>query len=1320
MEAESRSPGRSDETCPQDATTMEAVTETAFSRLSKSVSATLQVHASTTTTTERRKAYGTTRHATATPVKGDLKEPLDTVLLPEALLLGGDEEPAQTSLFDENHDEDDIENVEEAHVEDSEALIPDGSQPVEPETEQDEPPLELVVPDSSQPTGRTKRTFGAKPPQPTPRETQPDEEDLVLDASQPEEDPDQDAPHSNETETASSQEEPMTQNTEALTQEEAHDGKEEKTDQKRSKKHQPEEEELVTSIDNLYVNADKNSVTVGDIVRSLEEEFDCKLKKSTKKLVRSHLTDLILGKVEPCVAGPSDEAEAEAEEMSEDDDDLDNDDDLFDNDISSDYDEEPDMEDTKKKKTKENSKQTSKKMRKKKASRPTTRSKTTPPKGRRKPSHLKIHAETLRKKQIDEMRVRKEELAGADEDRHVSQEDRTRAEQIAAKFETDSEDRRIQRLEDRRGLLAKLDQKRMDVIGGDEEEEVDMDMKLNTLAKEEKEAKLPTSKEEAPRLSGSHNAETHVELDADESGSDVDPEEDEESDESDDDLEIVGFRNAPALKVLTSTMDDPKDKVFGNASPMSVMDLLDGSKSFEKKPAKRSMQGSENPRTALRNALKLKQMKAGNAWLARELGYKNEEEHIMDCKHVEKKKRQQTFKREEGRRRLREQQLLREEKMEIQDESIDTDLDDPNNVTESEDPSATIPDEEEDEELAMARELEEEQGKDSTHDAADDNDDNMGTTEEDSKIVTDDDDHCESVQTDGEGKDESISNSACPSDEATEVISGSDKDNENTDRLDSIDEERNPGMPTDENMDEDAISQNSNAPDTEEQVITQDDSSVPSAPSSDSVVDSAKSLEKEDVKEDDGDQVGNTEKEDEEEEYLFEDEEAGSMNKKVDSPVKEKKDRNAGWKAMLQKEAEMLKKQKGKRNNGKGLVEAEADEEEDEEGVAGLEDFGFAVKKKNKDDDDEEADDVANEDDLANVVDDVSDDEGDEDAGEEGRKIQDAKEEKDRHKEIMRRMREGYDGRRGGIAGGGTQRGVHRFDELVAADNRDDAKRLGLLNDDELDSDDEEKEFGEGENKPDEEEDETALLDKMLKDRFLKRDEGLPEEQFSDDDDNDNEEDHENGAKKEEDEEDKEQERLAKRFAKRARMQRLLEMHSGDGEFSQSRLIDEDQTMKQDLMKIKSVIHGKKRQISSSSLNMSSSSSLGVLSNGDSQEEGSQKKQKIEATGGFFGSDSNAFGTGCLPIALRASRGNSKKRKTSFLGGKNSSNSAKNLTNKNTTSALSHHVLFQMGESRQSHSLSCGVSASSRKSTSNMSGASSHPTKRVASSTSLW
>ena len=98
-------------------------------------------------------------------------------------------------------------------------------------------------------------------------------------------------------------------------------------------------------------------------------------------------------------------------------------------------------------------------------------------------------------------------------------------------------------------------------------------------------------------------------------------------------------------------------------------------------------------------------------------------------------------------------------------------------------------------------------------------------------------------------------------------------------------------------------------------------------------------------------------------------------------------------------------------------------------------------------------------------------------------------------------MREGYDGRRGGIASG-SARGMLRFDQLVAADNRDDAKRLGLLNDDELNSDDEEANGGKTDG-PDIEEDEAAMLDRMLKDRFLNKDEHTLEEDFSDEESED-------------------------------------------------------------------------------------------------------------------------------------------------------------------------------------------------------------------------
>lgn len=53
------------------------------------------------------------------------------------------------------------------------------------------------------------------------------------------------------------------------------------------------------------------------------------------------------------------------------------------------------------------------------------------------------------------------------------------------------------------------------------------------------------------------------------------------------------------------------------------------------------------------------------------------------------------------------------------------------------------------------------------------------------------------------------------------------------------------------------------------------------------------------------------------------------------------------------------------------------------------------------------------------------------------------------------------------------------------------------------------------------------------------------------------------------DDEEKEQERMAKQFAKRARMNRILEAYEGDTEFSRSRLIDEDASMQIELKTMK-------------------------------------------------------------------------------------------------------------------------------------------------------
>ena len=203
----------------------------------------------------------------------------------------------------------------------------------------------------------------------------------------------------------------------------------------------------------------------------------------------------------------------------------------------------------------------------------------------------------------------------------------------------------------------------------------------------------------------------------------------------------------------------------------------------------------------------------------------------------------------------------------------------------------------------------------------------------------------------------------------------------------------------------------------------------------------------------------------------------------VEERTTPKKPRNSAWQAMLQKEKEALAKQKKLHKRGGGLVDGEAEEEDEEDqGIAGLEDFGFAVQKKNEGDNDDDVDGDANEDDLEHIVDDVSDGEGDEEAGEEARQRLERDEEKERHKDIIRRMREGYDGRCGGIASGaGGARGTLRFDQLVAADNREDAKRLGLLNDDELNSDDEGEggAGGKGKKGGDEEDDEAVQLGEL-------------------------------------------------------------------------------------------------------------------------------------------------------------------------------------------------------------------------------------------------
>ncbi len=427
--------------------------------------------------------------------------------------------------------------------------------------------------------------------------------------------------------------------------------------------------------------------------------------------------------------------------------------------------------------------------------------------------------------------------------------------------------------------------------------------------------------------------------------------------------------------------------------------------------------------------------------LVRELGYDKSEDHIRECKLIETKKRKLILEKEEERlrhaheRNERLRAIVKGESPE--DENIGDNEDEenthPRTVVNFSEEEKEEEEEEEDEEMAMARQIE--------------------SQKEDA-----------SKEKDGDLDEQPINSSRNDEEDETLV-------HDYTERIPSQagDLNEDTGIIFDSTQADDMSQASVEPGETEEGRTIQDKES----PGRDNQVEEKQIDEPSHPVETPNDDVVSKP----EPQHDIEEQNAADKNRP----------RNAAWKAMLEKEKQMLKKQKLLRQ-GKA-IDDEAEEEEEEEGVAGLEDFGFTVESKKKEGEDDIDD--ADEEDFENIVDEVSDGEGDEEAGEKARKLLQVKEEKLRHKEVLRRIREGYDGKRGGVAGGGSRRGNLRFDQLVAADNKNDAKRLGLLNDDELDSEDEEADGTK------EVEDEEVLIDRMLKDRYLNRPK-LPDENFSD------------------------------------------------------------------------------------------------------------------------------------------------------------------------------------------------------------------------------
>ncbi|TYZ67958.1 hypothetical protein PybrP1_000002 [[Pythium] brassicae (nom. inval.)] len=290
-----------------------------------------------------------------------------------------------------------------------------------------------------------------------------------------------------------------------------------------------------------------------------------------------------------------------------------------------------------------------------------------------------------------------------------------------------------------------------------------------------------------------------------------------------------------------------------------------------------------------------------------------------------------------------------------------------------------------------------------------------------------------------------------------------------------------------------------------------------------------------------------------------------------------KKDRAAAYRRLLQEEARQNKLRKRLKQSG-DFVEAEAEEDDDEDvlKIGGLGDFGFGVPQA-KTQESKEAEEERNalrlrEDDLDGIVDDLSDDEREQAQGLD-ELFRKELEDQDRHqlKEVMRNVKEGFGRNRrafSSAANGAEARGRFNLDELVAADGKLEAARLGLLesdeelsdsekatrakaktkktkakktkgsNNDDDDDDDEEEE-------DDEEEDEEAEMERMLRERFQNQPKIYITSSESEDDDDDAARDalkNAAGAADSDAESDEERERQQmKLFSERARVNRRMQ-----------------------------------------------------------------------------------------------------------------------------------------------------------------------------------
>ena len=610
----------------------------------------------------------------------------------------------------------------------------------------------------------------------------------------------------------------------------------------------PTKIELYIVVDSIFQSADRDTMTVKQVNKSVAAHFNMdKVTKDMKGMIKERLTGLVSGEI---VVGAGLKMKAKKEKATVESEEEFESEEEANYDSSSDYDEptRPDKKKPKRKSRKTSADSISDKPRKSRTGKMA--------------KHLRDHATKLRKRQLEESRIRQEELGNIakkeEEGPKLSEEDRLRAQAIAARFDTNREEELVKREEDRVSLIEVLRKKRLEIIRL-EEEEKEEEVEEKTIAED--------------------TAQKEVMIDLED-----DEEEDGESSD-DEDLDVA----APSEVVKKPSAMDCLMAKPGDIPPPSF------TRASKPRP-------SANSRLALRNALRAKQVKAGNRWLARELGYKTEEEHIKECMEVELKKRKQIL-------FLEQQAALQGDKM--------LGASNPAFNAPTDNDAVASGDEEEDEELAMAKQLEHsdvksEEGDDVSDDVMfGDGDDGFENPEDVTTDVT-------LNNTDEDATTAPSPETATPSSspsKVTTVVSpiGSREESQTVSNVTSETEEAHVGelnndIHLEQAQNEHAVSMQS------------DDPLDTTIETKDGVQESVFETQQQ---EESGTNNGDTE----------------------DVQVKSSKPRNSAWQEMLRKEKEMLAKQKKRQRKGGALVDGEAEEEEEEEGIVGLEDFGFSVEK---------------------------------------------------------------------------------------------------------------------------------------------------------------------------------------------------------------------------------------------------------------------------------------------------------------------------------------------------------------------------------------